>query len=178
MFRPAILLLCAVSICAAEVRIITLREAIDLALKQNPDVVLARLDQEKADEAVRIAKVPFIPRVYAGSGLAYSSGFPLSVEGSTPSLFQANAVGSVYNRAQSYRIASAKESLRGAAIGATAKQEEMVYRTASIYFEAEKAAKIAGIAHGDLRGLKKRSIPCGRGSAKAGRCRLKPNEPN
>ncbi len=153
MFRPAILLLCAVSICAAEVRIITLREAIDLALKQNPDVVLARLDQEKADEAVRIAKVPFIPRVYAGSGLAYSSGFPLSVEGSTPSLFQANAIGSVYNRAQSYRIASAKESLRGAAIGATAKQEEMVYRTASLYFEAEKAAKIAGIAHGDLKGL-------------------------
>jgi outer membrane protein TolC len=153
MFRFAIFLFCSLSLCAAEVRVLTLREAIDLALKQNPDVVLARLDRQKADEAVRLAKDPFIPKVYAGSGLAYSSGIPMSIEGATPSIFQARAVSDIFNRPQSYRIASAKESSRGAAIDASAKQEEVAYRAASLFFDAEAAAKSAGVAHGDIQGL-------------------------
>ena len=31
-----------------EVRVLTLRQALDLALAQNPDLLLARLDQQKA----------------------------------------------------------------------------------------------------------------------------------
>ena len=43
----------------------------ELALKQNPDVALARLDEEKSRQGVRLAHGPFTPRVTAGSGLAY-----------------------------------------------------------------------------------------------------------
>jgi outer membrane protein len=111
---------------AVEVRTLTLREAVDLALNQNPDVLLARLDQQKAEEAVRLARDPFIPKVVVGSGLAYSNGFPMSIEGATPSIMQARAIAYVFNRPQSYRVAAAKENRRGAALDTAARQDEIV----------------------------------------------------
>lgn len=46
-------------VCAsAEVRTMTLRQALDLALQQSPDLMLARLDQAKARNQVTIAKDP------------------------------------------------------------------------------------------------------------------------
>ena len=64
-----LMLLSAISL-AAETRTLTLKQAVDLALEQNPDLVLARLDEVKANQAVRAARDPFIPKVYVGSGLA------------------------------------------------------------------------------------------------------------
>jgi len=137
----------------AEVRTLTLREAVDLALQQNPDVLLSRLDVRKAEEAVRLARDPFIPKVVVGSGLAYSSGFPMSIEGATPSIMQARAIADVFNRPQSFRVASAKELRRGAAQDAAARQEEAVYRMAEIFLEAQKTGRMAEAARGEIRSL-------------------------
>ncbi len=54
----------------------TLQEAVALALKQNPDLLLARLDQQKARYQVTIVHDPFAPKVFAGSGAAYTYGYP------------------------------------------------------------------------------------------------------
>ena len=51
---------------ASEERTLTLREAVDLALKQNPDLALARLAEGKAEQGVRLARDPFVPKVAAG----------------------------------------------------------------------------------------------------------------
>lgn len=139
--------------CAAEVRTLTLRQAVDLALKQSPDVLLARLDEVKMEQAVKLARDPFIPKVFAGSGLAYSSGLPMSIEGATPSIFQASAVGSVFNKPQSYRVAAAKQNLRGAAFDSAAKQRDVVYRTAELYVEAQRAAQMAVVAGPEAKAL-------------------------
>jgi outer membrane protein TolC len=143
MRKSGFLLFCCVWTGFAEVHTLSLREAVDQALKQSPDVVLARLEAERAEHAVRLAHAPFVPKLVVGSGLAYSSGFPMSIEGSTPSIFQAQAIGSVFNRAQSLRVAAAKESRRGAEIDADAKQEEVVQRTAEMFLDAENAGRIA-----------------------------------
>ena len=45
--RTILLMLCGVT-AFAETRTLTLRQALDLALQQNPDLVIARLDQERA----------------------------------------------------------------------------------------------------------------------------------
>jgi outer membrane protein TolC len=136
---------------AAEVRTLTLREAVDLALNQNPDVLLARLDQQKAEEAVRLARDPFIPKVVVGSGLAYSNGFPMSIEGATPSIMQARAIAYVFNRPQSYRVAAAKENRRGAALDTAARQDEIVYRTAELFLDAQKASRMAEVARSEVK---------------------------
>lgn len=124
----------------------TLRQAVDLAVKQNPDVALARLDEQKARAAVRTARAPFLPRLVVGSGLAYSNGFPMSIEGSAPSVVQANAQQYLFNRPQSFAVAQAREEARGAAIGVVNKRDEVVYRVAGIYLDAERFARLADLA--------------------------------
>lgn len=153
MCRLVIILLVAVCAGAAELRTLTLREAIDLALSQNPDILLARLDERKAEEAVRLARDPFIPKVVVGSGLAYSNGFPMSIEGATPSIMQARAIGAVFNRPQSYRVAAAKENQRSATIDAAARRDEAVYRTAELFLDAQRAARVAEVARTEVKSL-------------------------
>jgi outer membrane protein len=119
----------------------TLRQAVDTAVKQNPEVMMARLDEQKAQESVRIARDPFSPKVVVGSGLAYTSGFPMSVEGSAPSVFQARAIQSLYNKPKSYEVAAARENARGATIDTSARREDVAHRTALLYLEAQRAAR-------------------------------------
>jgi outer membrane protein TolC len=153
MWKSGFLFACCLCACRGEVHTLTLRDAVAIALKQSPDVMLARLDERRAEENVRLARSPFIPRLVVGSGLAYSSGFPMSIEGATPSILQANAVGSVFNLPQHLRVAAAKESRRGAAIDAVARQDEVVYRVADTFLDAEKARKIADVARGEVDSL-------------------------
>ena len=70
----------------------TLHEALDLAMKQNPDLVIARLDQLKTELGVKIARDPFAPKLYGGSGAAWTTGYPATINGSPPSIFQAQGV--------------------------------------------------------------------------------------
>ncbi|MDR3698442.1 MAG: TolC family protein [Candidatus Sulfopaludibacter sp.] len=130
----------------AEVHTFTLRQTVELAEKQNPDVALARLDEEKARAGVRVARDPFLPRLVVGSGLAYSNGFPMSIEGSAPSIVQANAIQDLFNRPQSMAVAQAKEEARGANVAVGAKQDEVAYRVASMYLDAERAMRVGDLA--------------------------------
>ncbi len=133
----------------------TLRQTVETALKQNPDIALARLDAERARQAIRVAKDPFTPRIYVGSGLAYSNGFPMSIEGSAPSVVQAHAVQSLFNRQQSYAVAQAKEDARGADIAVASKRDEVAFRAASLYLDAERAGRIGALTRNDAESLQR-----------------------
>ncbi|MBZ5634459.1 MAG: TolC family protein [Acidobacteriia bacterium] len=126
---------------AAEVRTLTLRDALDVALKQNPDVVLARLDQQRARAQVTIMKDPFLPKLFAGSGAAYTNGFPMSIDGNAPAIIQAKAPMAIFDRPQSYRAAQANEAVRGTEIDMGLRQDEVAYRVASLFFDADQAAR-------------------------------------
>ena len=129
-----------------EIHTLNLRQAVERALQQNPDIALARLDEQKAAEATRLAKAPFSPTIGAGSGIAYANGFPMSIEGSAPSIVQARAKQYLFNRQQSYLVASAKENTRGAGIATSAKRDEIAFRTASIFLDAQRAARLAELS--------------------------------
>ncbi len=151
----ALLLLGSAVLSCAEVRTLTLRQALDLAIKQNPDLALARLDEERARQAVRLAQDPFRPHLTVGSGLAYSNGFPMSIEGSAPSVVQARASAFVFNRAQSLTVAQAREDARGASLGTAGKREEVAYRIATLYLDAERAARVAALMRKDAESRQK-----------------------
>lgn len=146
------ILACAV---VAEPRTFTLKQAVELALKQSPDLVLARLDEQKAAYEIQAVKEPMLPRVFVGSGLAYSSGMPMSIEGASPSVMQAKAVRNIYNAVQGYQVASARESARSAALGVAAMREEIALRTASLFLDLEKASKETEIAERQIEHLRR-----------------------
>jgi outer membrane protein len=137
----------------AEVRTLTLRGALDIALQQNPDVVLARLDQQRARAQVTIMKDPFVPKVFAGSGAAYTNGFPMSIDGSAPAVLQAKTQMAIFDRPQSLRAAQANESARGAEIDIGVRQDEVAYRVASLYFDAEEASRSLAAVELQLQSL-------------------------
>lgn len=149
-------LLVALALAAhAEIYTLTLRQAVDRAAGQNPDTVMARLDELKASQAVKVAQSPFKPRVAAGSGLAYSSGFPLSIEGSAPAAFEVKANQYLFNRPQTWSIEQAKESARGANLAASEKGDEAVYRVATLYVDVARSSRLAESAKKQVESLEK-----------------------
>jgi outer membrane protein TolC len=136
--KHTFLLLLATGAGFAEVHTVTLRQAVDVAVKQNADVVLARLDEQKAQAAIRIAKDPFSPKVYAGSGLAKTYGYPSSIEGAAPSIVQTRTDMAIFNRPKTYELARARENARGVAIATESKSDEVAYQTASLYLDAQQ----------------------------------------
>ncbi len=131
---------------SAEVRTMRLAEVVARALEQNPDVALARLDEQIAAHAVREARDPFVPKVAMGSGLAYSNGFPMSIEGSAPSIVQAAATGSIYNPQRKYLVAQARENSRGAALDTQVRRDEVALKTAFLFLEADYSSRSAEMA--------------------------------
>jgi outer membrane protein len=146
--------LCATAL-RAEVHTLTLRQAVARALQQNPEIAMARLDEVKALAAVRVQKDPFSPRVSFGSGLAYTNGFPMSIDGSAPSVVQGHASQYLFNRQQSYVVAQSKEEARTAGITATAKQDDVAFRTSSLYLDAERAGRASEMARQEVQSLEK-----------------------
>lgn len=139
----------------AEVWPVTLRQAVEQALKQNPEIAMARLEEQKAQQAVRLARDPFSPKVTVGSGLAYSNGYPMSINGSGPSIFQAQATQFIFNRPQSYAVAQAREREHLSNIATAGKREEIAFRTTSLVLDAERAARLAEMARRQLESLQK-----------------------
>src|ERR1700722_17545793 len=113
--RTLLLVSCAAAL-RAEVHTMTLQQAVERAVQQNPEIAMARLDELKAQAAVRVQKDPFTPRIYFGSGLAYTNGFPMSIDGAAPSVVQGRATQYLFNRQQSYVVAQTEEEARGAGI--------------------------------------------------------------
>lgn len=139
----------------AEVHHLTLRQALQLALKQNPDILLARLDEHKSAEGIRVARDPFTPRITVGSGLAYSNGFPMAIEGSAPSVVQAYAKQYIFNRQQSYLVAQAKQEAHSAGIATEEKRDEVAYRATALFLDAERAARLSDLARKQADSLDK-----------------------
>jgi outer membrane protein len=142
------------ALCAsAEVKTMTLRQALDLALAQSPELMLARLDQQKARDQVVIARDPFVPKIFGGSGVAWTTGFPNSIEGSAPSIFQTKTAMALYDRPQSYQVAQAHEGIRAAEIDVARRRDEVAYRVASLFLQAEQSSRALAAAQREAENL-------------------------
>jgi outer membrane protein TolC len=155
MKRYALMVFAAISTLQAEVHTLTLRQSVDLALRQNPEVLMARLDQQRAELSVRVARDPFVPKVVAGSGAAYTTGYPMSIEGSAPSIIQAKAIMAVYNQSQRYVVAQAQENVRGSQVDQNAKRDEIAHRTATLYLDTLRTAQSRDMAQRQVESLQK-----------------------
>jgi len=137
-FRHIFVLVFATAAGFAEIHSLTLRQAVEIALKENPDLALARLDEQKVQQSVRIANDPFVPKVYAGSGAAKVWGYPSSIEGAAPAIFQTRTDMSLFNRPKRFELARVRENARTSAIATQSKSDEIAYQTASLFLDAQQ----------------------------------------
>src|SRR5476649_788868 len=78
-------------------RPLAFRTAIELAVKNSATTGLAQADLQRAQATVTQTRDVFLPQMVLGSGLGASYGFPLSLEGAAPSIFNVNFQGALLN---------------------------------------------------------------------------------
>jgi len=142
-------------VAAAEVHSLTLVQALEIAARQSPEVTLARLDAQRAEQGVKIALDPFRPKAYAWSGLAYTYGYPNSIDGNAPSLMQVRTDMAIYNRPKSYQVAAARETARGSEFASQAKAEDVAYQAADLFLLATQTRHQDETIAGQLPALQK-----------------------
>jgi outer membrane protein TolC len=79
---------------------VPLQRAVELALRHSPRALASGADVQRTFASYREMRAAYIPQLTIGSGLGYSYGFPLTLEGSAPSLINVIGQSTIYNPAQ------------------------------------------------------------------------------
>jgi outer membrane protein TolC len=134
----AILLLFPTSLLAEP---ITLRHAVELALKHATSAAIAAADEQHASAAYRELHNSYIPQVTAGAGLGWSYGFPLSLEGAAPSLFNLTAQSPLWHFELREYLGAARAENFAAALQAKDQRDQVIQDTVLAYAELQKWEK-------------------------------------
>jgi outer membrane protein TolC len=115
-----------------------LERAIRLALAHGTTTAIADADVQRTIASYREMRDNVIPQLTVGSGLGYSYGFPLTIEGSAPSLVTAVAQSSVFNPAQHQYLSAAKADIHASEFKSKDQREAVIQDVAISYAELAK----------------------------------------
>lgn len=115
-----------------------LKQAVELALAHSPAAAAAAAQQHEAAAAYLETRDQYLPQVTAGSGLGGSWGFPLSLEGAPPSLFNVTAQSALINPALRDFVRSSKEQANASLFQAQDQREQVMQDTVITYAELAK----------------------------------------
>lgn len=116
---------------------LSFRRAIELALKNSAASYIAKEDVQRAKSDYLQSRDLFLPQITVGSGLAYSNGFPLSIEGSAPSIFDVNSQQFLVNFAQRQFIKAARADVGTSEAQSADKRNEIIMETALDYIQLD-----------------------------------------
>jgi outer membrane protein TolC len=133
-----IFLLLSVSVIPVVAEPVTLRHAVELALRNSTAMAVANADEKRAQQGYFEARNMYIPQVVIGSGLAYSNGFPLSIEGSAPSVLNVNSQSLLYNPAGRDYMKAARTDWGASQKSVEDRRAQVVLDTALAYMELDK----------------------------------------
>ncbi len=113
------------------------RKVIELAVQHSGAMAIAGADQRKAYETYAEARSMYTPQVTLGSGLGYSYGVPLSIEGSAPSIFNVTSQQYLFNMAQKDYIRASHNDWESAKFDIADKRNQVILDSASAYIELD-----------------------------------------
>ncbi len=122
----------------APVVALTLKGAIEMALRNSKDIQVAKLQASVATHASQVSKTPFLPNVYAGSGAGYTYGIPETPGGRAPSLFNLTYTEEVFNEPLKGQGKELEEQARSQNIVLEDVKNSVIARTAMAYLELGK----------------------------------------
>ena len=121
-----------------ETQKLTLKRAVELALVHSPASMQAMADEQKALDSYHESRSNYIPQVTVGSGLGASWGYPLSLEGSAPSIVNISAQSALINPALQQYIHSAQHEYAAAQLSSKDRRGQIVQDTVLTYVELVK----------------------------------------
>jgi outer membrane protein TolC len=117
---------------------LTLKGAIEMALRNSKDIQVAKLQASVADHASQLSKSDFLPNVYAGSGAGYTYGIPETPGGRAPSIFSVTYTEQIYNQPLRGQGKELEEQARSQKILLEDVKNGVILRTAMAYLELGK----------------------------------------
>jgi len=121
-----------------------LKRAVELALSHSTTAAAANADQQRVFASYREARSQYIPQLVLGSGLGKSWGYPLSLEGSAPSIINVNTQSALYNPSLRDFVRAAKTDWNAASLQNKDQRNQVIQDTVLSYAELSKWEALVG----------------------------------
>ncbi len=159
----ACILLSSAGLChaaeAAAPATIPFPNAVDMALQHSGVMAVAAINQWRAHEAYQELKANYIPQLTVGSALGYSYGFPLTLEGSAPSVVNFNSLQSLFNISLQKYLKAAKIDWQATSLDVRDKRDAVILDTALTYAQLNQLSeKLATLAEAQTAAEKAQSV--------------------
>lgn len=135
--------------------ILTLKSAIEIALRNSKDIQVAKLQASLADHASLVSKAEFMPNLYAGSGAGYTYGIPETPGGRAPSVFNVTYTEQIFNEPLKGQGKELEEQARSQKIVLEDVKNGVIVRTAMAYLELAKVRHSLELMRGELESADK-----------------------
>ncbi len=134
-------------------------QALDLALQHSGTMGIAALNQWRSEKAYQELRNNYIPQLTVGSGLGYAYGFPLTLEGTAPSLANFTSTQALFNPPLKQFIRAAKIDWKATSQDVQDKRNAVILDTALTYAQLEQLmGKIETLNEAQAAAAKAQSI--------------------
>lgn len=127
--------------------VLTLKGAIELALRNSRDIQVAKLQSSLAEHASQVTRSEFLPNFFAGSGAGYTFGIPETPGGRAPSVFNLTYTEQIYNEPLRGQAKELQEQVRSHKIVLEDVKNSVIARTAMAYLELVKVRHSLELLH-------------------------------
>lgn len=130
-------------------RKLTLKEAVNLAVANSRDLALARLQYGVTQRQIGVARSAFLPNLYTGTGVAYTSGFPLLEGGGAPAIFALSYTQQIFNPPAKGEQRAAEQRAEEQRLSMDDVRDAVMSRAALDYLELAKVRHALELMRGE-----------------------------
>jgi outer membrane protein TolC len=122
---------------------VPLRRVVELALGHSTTAAMSAAEEQRAFASYKEVHDHYIPSLTVGSGLGATWGYPLSLEGSAPSIVNATAQSAVINPALREFVQEARIEWQASTIRGKDQRDQIIMETVVNYVELNKWQALA-----------------------------------
>src|SRR5579872_3873348 len=115
-----------------------LKRVVELALSHSTTMQDSRIDEQRAFASYHEARNQYLPQMTVGSGLGKSYGYPLSLEGSAPSIVNTTAQSALINPALRDFVRAAHTEYEATMVQTKDQRNQVIQDTVLSYAELSK----------------------------------------
>jgi outer membrane protein TolC len=132
-------IVCLTLASSAQAQKVPFRRAIELALRHSAGMGIALADQIRARQQYLEARGMYIPQILLGSGVGQTWGYPMSIEGAAPSVFNVTSQSFLLNWANRDAMRAARSEWNSAALSFDNQRQSTLLETALTYLQLDQA---------------------------------------
>lgn len=134
---------------------LTLKAAIKLALQNSGQLAASRVAADVAEGQSKVSRSAFLPNLFTGSGAAYTNGFPSSVSGAAPSIFNLNYVETLFNPPLRGQARAAKDMSQAQRAAVEGERDKVIVQVSSNYLELDEVNHSITLLQQELQSAQK-----------------------